>query len=345
MNADATALHRLERSSALAGAIALVAALPLAWFWRQAAGPAWECAALVALGIALGSLLFVLIQQVTGGAWGRRLRPFLLGGTRLLPWVCLLWVPLLALHWSGQSAAVIRTLVYGGVIAAIAVVAVRAWPGEGPLARLAWIGPVGLIAVLFLTHIFVGDWIAVLDPRWVSTAFPVVWLIGQGVAGFALAVLMAMLGGADPREPVAEGRPLGIDWGTLLFAAAMLWCYVAFAQFLIVWSGNLPKETGWYARRIEAGWRWVPVVLLALHFVLPLGVLLSRAAKQRRAFLVGISAALIFAQLLHTAWLILPAAPGDTARALGLAALLIVAFGGLFANRYLAFARRERSAS
>jgi hypothetical protein len=201
-----------------------------------------------------------------------------------------------------------------------------------------------LIVVLFMTHLLVGDWLSALDPRWPSTAFPLVWLTGQAVAGFAVAVIAALMAGADPARMLGgAGRRLGIDWGTLLFTAAMMWCYVAFAQFLIIWSGNLPVETSWFARRLEGAWRFVPALLLVLHFAVPLVVLLSRRAKQNRRMLLAAALVLFGAQLLHTAWIILPGF-SDTPRVTPwLALLLAVGIGGIAGARYLALAERDRA--
>ena len=35
----------------------------------------------------------------------------------------------------------------------------------------------------------------------------------------------------------------------------MLWAYMAFSQFLIIWSGNLAEEIPWYLRRTRGGWQ------------------------------------------------------------------------------------------
>ena len=48
------------------------------------------------------------------------------------------------------------------------------------------LGPAGLIAVVFMTHLLAGDWLSALDPRWLSTAFPLVWLIGQAFVNIAV---------------------------------------------------------------------------------------------------------------------------------------------------------------
>jgi hypothetical protein len=340
------------RTAGIIGGVALLIALVLGWRFPAALAPAWRCAVFACLGPALGSMVFVLIHQLTGGEWGRALRPYLLGGTRLLPWMWLLLLPLLfgsvrvppAMEWwryGAPAAFALRALGYGAVFWFLSLAAVRAWPRAGPVERMAWVGPLGLILVLFMTHLLATDWLAALDPHWISTAFPVVWLIGQAVAGLALAVLVGTLAGADPARPLGPKRSLGLDWGTLLFATAMLWCYVAFAQFLVVWSGNLPVEAAWFTRRLLGAWRFLPLILLLLHFLAPLIVLLSRRAKQNRQALVLVAGLLLGAQTLQTAWMILPAFPNAPAAMPWLALLLLLALGSLFANRYLKFAGEE----
>ncbi|HWA11047.1 MAG TPA: hypothetical protein VG838_16515 [Opitutaceae bacterium] len=353
MNAVASSpCMRGARIAAAAGVVALALAALVAWRWPASFAPAWRCAMFACVGPALGSLVFVLIHELTGGEWGRALRPFLLSGVRLLPWSWLLiagalWTPAMEAGGgkleAGGGGVVLRAVGYGVFFFFICGRAIRAWPRVGRVEGLAWVGPAGLISVLFLTHLLASDWLAGLDPHWLSTAFPAVWLTGQAVAGLAAAILGALLAGADPARVLGPSRRLGIDWGTLLFAAAMFWCYVAFAQFLIVWSGNLPRETGWYARRLGAGWRWLPLALVALHFAAPLVVLLSRRAKQDRRALALVAALLLGAQCLHTAWLIVPIFPEAPAATAVLALLLVVALGGIFTGRYLVLAGREEA--
>jgi hypothetical protein len=354
MITSAPTFMRSGRTSATIGVAALLVAAGLGWIFPAALAPAWRCAVLVWIGPAVGSLVFVLIHQLTGGEWGLSLRPYLLSGTRLLPWMWLLLSPLVVKMllaptdgpwWSyaAPAAFALRSVLYGLVFWFLCSSAERAWPREGVAKRLGWVGPTGLIVVLFMTHLLVGDWLANLDAHWVSTAFPIVWLIGQAVAGLAVAVMVAVLAGSDPARVLGSRRRLGIDWGTLLFATAMLWCYVAFAQFLIVWSGNLPVEAAWFTRRLGAGWRFVPLALVVLHFLAPLLVLLSRRAKQNGRALVSVAVILLVAQLLHTTWTILPAFPDAPAAMPWLALVLMVALGALFTNRYLALVEREKA--
>ncbi len=43
--------------------------------------------------------------------------------------------------------------------------------------------------------------------------------------------------------------------GNLLLAFVMMWTYLTVSQLIIIWSGNLPKEIGWYLHRVAGGWR------------------------------------------------------------------------------------------
>lgn len=336
----------MRRTAVVVAGVALVFAAGLGAWQPQAAAPAWRFAVFACVGPAMGSLVFFLIHALTDGEWGRVLQRFLLAGVVLLPWLWLLVAPLLLIAggrnvaqedqgWMGPLALGGRSVAYGVVWFLLSWGARRA-------VRRGWggaLGPAGLIGLVFMGHLLVSDWLSVLDPHWPSTAFPLVWLTGQAVAGLAVAVIAALLAGEDPARALGSpGHRLGIDWGTLLFTAAMFWCYVAFAQFLIIWSGNLPVETNWFSRRLLGPWRFVPALLLILNFAVPLVVLLSRRAKQSRRALVAVALVLLLAQTLHTAWIILPAFPEAPGATLGLGMLLAAGIGGIAAARYLALA-------
>ncbi len=62
--------------------------------------------------------------------------------------------------------------------------------------------------------------------------------------------------------------------GTLLFAFTLLYSYFGFAQYFVVWNGNIPGETFWYLIR-ERGWWWeLDMLIIFGHFLLPFLVLL-----------------------------------------------------------------------
>ena len=65
-------------------------------------------------------------------------------------------------------------------------------------------------------------------------------------------------------------------------ATTMLWAYLAFSQFLIIWSGNTQEEAPWYMDRMGEGWILVSLILIVFHFALPFTALLTRRTKRAK---------------------------------------------------------------
>ena len=72
----------------------------------------------------------------------------------------------------------------------------------------------------------------------------------------------------------------------------MLWAYFAFSQYLIIWSGNLPEEIGWY---IGHALRWGAIIVTIgiLHFAAPFLFLLVASIKRNPRKLVSDCGAVI----------------------------------------------------
>jgi hypothetical protein len=86
----------------------------------------------------------------------------------------------------------------------------------------------------------------------------------------------------------------------------MLWAYLAFSQFLIIWSGNLPEEIPWYVRRLHGPWAPVGILLLVGHFMLPFLLLLSQDLKKRAGLLAKVAMFVIVMRLVDIIWLVGP---------------------------------------
>src|SRR5207248_11692529 len=87
--------------------------------------------------------------------------------------------------------------------------------------------------------------------------------------------------------------------GNLLLTFTMLWAYLAYAQLIVIWSGDLPHEIGWYLHRIAGGWRWIAFALLIFHFFGPFFLLLFRQTKQNPPTLVGLAPFLCVTPMVH----------------------------------------------
>jgi hypothetical protein len=69
------------------------------------------------------------------------------------------------------------------------------------------------------------------------------------------------------------------DLGKLCFAFTAFWGYLTFAQYLVIWYGNLGEETHWMRLRLIWPWEGLTIAVVVMMFVIPFFGLLSRAAK------------------------------------------------------------------
>jgi len=91
----------------------------------------------------------------------------------------------------------------------------------------------------------------------------------------------------------------------------MLWAYFAFSQFLIIWSGNLPEEIGWYLIRTRGMWGAIILAVVILHFALPFLFLLSRRLKRDPHKLVIVAALILVMRLNRSVLDLAPAFTGE----------------------------------
>jgi hypothetical protein len=86
----------------------------------------------------------------------------------------------------------------------------------------------------------------------------------------------------------------------------MLNMYLAFASFLIIWSGNSPEEIPWYLDRIRGNWGVIATLDVIFHWLIPFSLLLSRDLKRIPSRLVVACLIMIFARFWDIFWLIEP---------------------------------------
>jgi hypothetical protein len=356
-------LVQMQRRAWLVGAAGVVLALLGVWLNLAQFFRAYLVAYLFWSGLSLGCLALLMLHHVVGGAWGAMIRRLLEAGTRTLPLMVVLFVPLLyglttLYSWSQPEVVahdgllqhksvylnvpffVQRAALYFAIWLII-MFFLNYWsrqqeqvagaPQERRVQRrLRLLSAPGLVLYVLAVTFAAVDWIMSLEPHWYSTLYGVVILVGQILAALALAiVLITQLAEVPPVSTVLTPQHLH-DLGNLLLAFVMFWAYIAFSQFLIIWSGNLPEEVSWYIHRTQGGWEWLGGLVLLLHFGLPFVVLLSRTSKRRAQVLWRIAAGLLGLHLLELFWLVLPAFYPSTLAIHWLDVGLPIGMGGLW---------------
>jgi hypothetical protein len=149
-------------------------------------------------------------------------------------------------------------------------------------------------------------WVMSLDPTWYSSVYGLLFLVGQGYMVLALGILVSIsLSKAEPFRTILRQTEQH-DLGKFTFAFVMLNIYLAFGQFLIIWSGNLPDEINWYLDRIRGGWGVIITLDFIFHWLIPFTLLLSRDLKRNKKRLVRVCQWMIFARAFDLFWLIEP---------------------------------------
>ncbi len=169
--------------------------------------------------------------------------------------------------------------------------------------------PAVLILFAVTTTFAAIDFIMSLTPHWYSTSMGVYFFSGAIVIGFALTTFVASSLKVRGMLPEELGKDHFYNLGAMLFAMNVFWAYIAFTQYMLIWYGNLPDELSWYNLRGSAGWVAVGVVLIAGHFLIPFGALLSRAAKRDYGRLRWVSAWLILMHWFDLMYMTIPSVP------------------------------------
>jgi hypothetical protein len=322
-------LDRFQRRCLIVGAVALAASLVGAFTSPTQFFHSYLLGYLFWVGIGLGSLGILLLHHLVGGRWGYMMRRPLEAGTRTLPVLGLLFLPLLLglarlYPWARPDFVagdellqhkavylnvpffVTRTAIYFALWLGIAYLLNKwsvAWDQTddhskaGSFRTLS--GPGLVVFALSVTFAMV-DWVMTLEPHWFSTIYGMLLFLSQG----------------KPLSEVATPKQFH-NLGNLMLAFVMLWAYVSFSQYLIIWSGNLPEEITWYVNRSGQGWQWVAIGLILFHFAVPFVLLLIRRNKQQPRILARIAVWLLPSLRVH--WM-------DPVVLIGLGGIWIAAF-------------------
>jgi hypothetical protein len=149
-------------------------------------------------------------------------------------------------------------------------------------------------------------WVMSLDVTWYSSVYGLLFLVGQGYTVLALSIIVAIsLSKAEPFKTILRQTEQH-DLGKFTFAFVMLNIYLAFAQFLIIWSGNLPEEIPWYLDRIRGHWGVIVTLDFLFHWLIPFTLLLSRDIKRNKKRLIRVCQWMVFARAFDLFWLIEP---------------------------------------
>jgi hypothetical protein len=295
-------------------------------------------------GIALGTLLWLMIFHTFHAKWMTVLRRPIETIAATLPLFVLLFIPMVfglkhlyswvephahnfneeqlhLLEWKKRYLNVpfflFRTAVYLGLASYIGR-RLFGWStkqdesGDIQLtvrARRLSAGGLPFMAVAF--GFAAIDWLMTLNPLWFSTMFGVYYFAGCFLTSISVVALV---------NSVARGKDLHGDFvspehshnvGKLMLAFTAFWAYIGFSQFMLIWIANLPEEIPFFTVRMRGAWAPLGVFLIFGHFFLPFFTLLSRNLKRKPARLAIVAVWLMIVNFADLYWLIMPTLSPD----------------------------------
>jgi hypothetical protein len=295
---------------------------------------------LIVLGMGLGCLGIWMLHNLVGGQWGDPIGSVVRASAGTLPLLALLFLPVLFgmrtlfpwtdTSWMQKSEVlsqklwylsppffIARSVGYFGLwlflLRGVNARSNLASPEASDPTRLRlenWSAG-GVLALFFSGSQAAIDWVLTLEPYFYSTVWGALVLMGQLLGAFAFCTAAALFLHARGRgKPEIPAPKLG-DLGNLLLMSIVFWIYLAFSQYLIIWSGQIRAEASYYNARFVGGWQWLGGALLVFNFALPLLCLLFRPIKRHPRRLAVVAGVLLVMQWVMAVWLVGPAfSPG-----------------------------------
>ncbi len=140
--------------------------------------------------------------------------------------------------------------------------------------QLQVLAPLVLAAFVVCNSFIAWDFAMMLVPHWHSTVFPIHYWFGNAYAGTAaLLIFPALISRSSTTE--SPFGPLQIRYLSMMISGFMLmWLYFLWAQFFVMWFGNLPRETDTLFRQMYGHYAPFYWTMIAGCFFIPFASLI-----------------------------------------------------------------------
>ena len=309
------------RLTVVGGIVSLLGAI----FFREHFAYAWLLSFMFFLSLSLGALFLVMAHHLFDAGWSVAIRRFCEHIASLLfPTLALLFIPIALLArtiypWMNRSpetdhAIAAKLPLFTAPMFYVTAAAcfliwwllsnrLRYWSlqqdktGDAkPTYRMRFYSGFGIILFALTLTLACIMWMKALQYQWFSTMYGVYYFAGSVWTTLATAYVITMI--LDRQgvltEVLHEHQYYFI--GSLLFAFTVFYAYIHFAQYFIIWNGNMPEETFWYVVREQGTWWYIGMVIIFGHFFVPFLALLRIDVKHVFSFMFPLC---LWAWLMH----------------------------------------------
>jgi Ni/Fe-hydrogenase subunit HybB-like protein len=164
-----------------------------------------------------------------------------------------------------------------------------------------------------------------VDMRWYSTIFALKNLVASFLHGVSILALIVFILHKKGYFPFLNKYHLH-DFARYIFILSIIWGYFWFAQFMIIWYGNIPEETAYFYVRWQGGWKTMFFLEIGLNWAVPFLILLPVKTSRNMTAITIVILLLIIGQYID---LFVQVIPGTTG---------VLKFGWIEAGIFLGYA-------
>ena len=162
------------------------------------------------------------------------------------------------------------------------------------------------IFILAITFSFATfDWIMSIDVHWFSTIFALKNFVAAFLHGSATIVLIVIILHQKGHYKELNKSHL-LDFSRYIFMLCIIWGYFAFSQFMLIWYGNIPEETEYFAFRWDHGFKIIFYVNFFINWFVPFVLFLPQVLNKNIKVVKGVAILLIGGQYLDLYEQIIP---------------------------------------
>jgi hypothetical protein len=147
-----------------------------------------------------------------------------------------------------------------------------------------------------------------MDPHWYSTLFGAYSFVKAIYVGFGALIIVAALLHLSSDNGFSVKTSQFHDIGKLFFAFCLVWADFFYAQFVVIWYGNIPEETAYIIERtMTAPWNALAWTVFAVCFIAPFLILINKKIKTIPVAMIVICSAVLAGMWLEHFLLLGPA--------------------------------------
>lgn len=160
---------------------------------------------------------------------------------------------------------------------------------EGDLRAMA---PFVIVAFMVCNTLLAWDFGMMLIEHWYSTVFPIYFSFGNLYAGSAALLLIPAVMRHSSEARLLFGRERLRSLAIVITGFTLIWLYLFWAQFFVIWFGNLPRETEPLWRQMYGHYAPYYWAMMSLCFFVPFAAFIFAAVKRSLVAMCVLAAAI-----------------------------------------------------